>query len=120
MAKTKLEARKRRKTRIRKKLVGTAERPRLIVFRSNRYIYAQVIDDVNNKVLASASDAGKADVDSLADKKKKQKAELIGSRVAEQCKGHGIGTVIFDRNGYKYHGRVKALADAARKSGLVF
>ena len=120
MAKTKLQARLRRKASIRKRLQGTPERPRMTVFRSNRHIYAQVIDDENNKVLAQAGTTGKADVTEFEGKKKTEVATAVGTRVAERCKSQGIGTVIFDRNGFRYHGRVKALAEAARKSGLVF
>lgn len=120
MAMTKLQARLRRKTSIRKNLQGTPERPRLTVFRSNRHIYAQVIDDENNKVLAQAGTTGKAGQDGLEGKKKVEVATVIGKVVGERCKKQGIAKVIFDRNGFRYHGRVKALADAARKTGLVF
>ena len=119
MAKTKLQARKRRKTRIRRKLQGTAERPRMTIFRSNRHIYVQAIDDEANKVLLSAGSNGK-DGGELANKKKIEVATSVGASIAKQCQGQGINAVIFDRNGYKYHGRVKALAEAARKEGLVF
>lgn len=120
MAKTKVEARKRRKASIRKRMSGTAEVPRLTVYRSLNHIYAQVIDDESQCTLLSVSTLGKAKVDSYAGKKKKEKAELIGKKVAEACKEKGIASVIFDRNGYKYHGRVKALADGARSGGLKF
>ena len=120
MAMTKLQARLRRKTSIRKNLQGTPERPRLTVFRSNRHIYAQVIDDENNKVLAHAGTTGKAEQEGLEGKKKTETAAVVGKRVGERCKIQGIEKVVFDRNGFRYHGRVKALAEAARKSGLVF
>ncbi len=120
MAKTKLTARLRRKASIRKRLQGTPERPRLTVFRSNRHIYAQVIDDENNKVLAQAGTTSKVERDGLDGKKKVEVATVVGTRVGKKCKGQGIEQVIFDRNGFRYHGRVKALAEAARKAGLVF
>ncbi len=110
----------RRKTRIRQRLRGTPDRPRLSIFRSNRHIYAQVIDDENNKVLAHAGTVGKAASDGLEDKKKSEVATVIGTRLGEKCKTQGVQKVIFDRNGFRYHGRVKALAEAARKTGLVF
>ncbi|MDQ7031215.1 MAG: 50S ribosomal protein L18 [Desulfonauticus sp.] len=115
MKKTRREARFKRKIRIRKKIKGTAERPRLVVFRSNRYIYAQVVDDVEGKVLFSYS--------SLAmDRAKltKEVAREVGLKVAEMAKSRQITKVVFDRNGYLYHGRVKALADGAREGGLKF
>ena len=120
MAKTKAEARKRRRTRIRRRMCGTQEKPRLAVFRSARHIYAQVIDDENNKVLAAASTLTKGDRDELAKLKKVERATKVGSKVAELCKSKGIAKVVFDRGGFQFHGRIKALADAARKSGLKF
>lgn len=104
--------------RIRKSISGTADRPRMSVFRSNKQIYAQIIDDLEGKTIVAASSAEK----DIAEKKvtKTQQAELVGSRVAEKAKKAGIETVIFDRNGYLYHGRVKSLAEAARKGGLKF
>lgn len=110
----------RRKTRIRQRLRGTPDRPRMTVFRSNRHIYAQVIDDENNKVLAFAGTVGKAASDGLDGKKKAEVATVIGTRLGEKCKAQGVEKIIFDRNGFRYHGRVKALAEAARKTGLVF
>lgn len=112
----KLEGRARRKLRIRKKVSGTTERPRLTVFRSNKQIYAQVVDDSNGSTLAVATSL-KID---KAEANKSQVAEQVGVAIAEACKGKGITQVVFDRNGYIYHGRVKALADGARKGGLEF
>jgi len=120
MSKTRQEARLRRKKRIRKKVNGTAERPRLVVYRSLRHISAQVVDDGGNRVLACASTVGKAVAEDLGDKPKIAQAKQVGAWVAERCKGKGIEQVVFDRNGYQYHGRVQALADAARKGGLTF
>ncbi len=120
MASKKEETRQRRKVSIRKKVKGTSERPRLTVFRSSRHISAQVIDDELNKVIVVASTVGKVNQDTFAGKKKTEQAKLIGKNVAEQCLEKGIKTIVFDRNGYKYHGRVLALAKSARESGLSF
>lgn len=117
MARTKLEGRHRRKLRIRKKVGGTAERPRLTVFRSNKQIYAQVVDDASGATLASATSVGR---EHPGEGGKRSIAELVGQAIAEACVGKGIQQVVFDRNGYIYHGRVKALADGARKAGLSF
>ena len=102
------------KFRIRKHVNGTAERPRLSVFRSNKQIYAQVINDVDGRTLASASSLGMEKMPKI------QQAEKVGALVAEKAKSAGIEAVVFDRNGYLYHGRVQALADAARQGGLKF
>lgn len=120
MAQTKEESRSRRKASIRKKLDGTAERPRLTVYRSLRHTYAQVIDDVGQCTLVAVCTEGKKNAEAFAGLKKKQAAEKIGKMIAEGCKAKGIEAVVFDRNGYKYHGRVKALADGARAGGLRF
>lgn len=112
-------SRYKRKQRIRKKLEGTSERPRLSVFRSARHIYAQVIDDSKGETLASASTLDK-DVAGAEFDNKVAAASKIGEIVAERAKAKGIETVVFDRNGYIYHGRVKALSEGARKSGLKF
>jgi len=104
-------------TRIRKKLTGTTERPRLAVFRSVSHIYAQVIDDSKGVTLVSASSTEK---DSVPNGGNVEAAKTIGRRVAERAKEKGISSVVFDRGGYIYHGRVKALADAAREAGLEF
>ncbi len=113
-----LEKEKRRlkiKARIRKKISGTAERPRLSVFRGNKQIYAQLIDDVTGTTLASASSL------KMEEKlPKKEMAAKVGELIAKNAKEAGIEKVVFDRNGYLYHGRVKELADAARKGGLKF
>ena len=113
----KLEGRERRKLRVRKKISGTPERPRLTVFRSNKQMYAQVVDDKTGATLASATSLK---LEKAADANKSKVAEQVGEAIAEACKAKGITTVVFDRNGYIYHGRVKALADGARKGGLVF
>ena len=112
----KLERRSRRKHHIRKRVSGTAERPRLTVFRSARQIYVQVIDDAAGSTLASASSVGQ----SAAEGGKTGVAEAVGQAIASVCKEKGIAKVVFDRNGYIYHGRVKAVADGARKGGLEF
>ena len=111
------EARKQRKARIRKKVNGTSERPRLVVFRSNKHIYAQIIDDLAGATLASAStlnlegDNIRLTIDN---------AKLVGKKVAEEAIKKSITSVVFDRNGFVYHGRVKAVADGAREGGLNF
>jgi large subunit ribosomal protein L18 len=112
-------ARHRRHRRVRKSLAGTQERPRLNVFRSSNHIYAQVIDDVAGHTLAAASDTEKA-LDASSAKTKTDRAKLVGKAVAERAKAKGVTAVVFDRGGHKYHGRVKALADAAREAGLGF
>jgi large subunit ribosomal protein L18 len=118
MAQTKLERRTKIKMHIRKNISGTSEKPRLSVYRSNRQISVQIIDDVNRKTLVAASSL----VKELNDKKgnKTQIAAMVGKLLAERSIQAGINSVIFDRNGYLYHGRVKALADAAREGGLKF
>ena len=109
----------RRHRRVRQKVVGTLQRPRLCVFRSVNHIYAQVIDDEGGHTLIAACDL-EADIRKKANgKRKTEVASLVGQRLAERAQEKGIGTVVFDRGGYKFHGRVKALADAARKGGLV-
>ncbi len=113
-------ARKRRHRRVRKKVSGTAERPRLNVFRGLRHIYAQIIDDGQGQTLAAASTLDPDLRDQLADLDKKAQAKVVGKALAERALAKGIRTVVFDRGGYKYHGRVKALADATREGGLEF
>ena len=113
-------SRKRRHTRVRKRVSGTAAMPRLNVFRSLGNIYAQVIDDTTGKTLAQASTLDPALRDAVAGKPKTDQAKTVGGAVAERAKAVGIAKVVFDRGGYKYHGRVKALADAARAAGLEF
>jgi len=113
-------ARKRRHHRIRMKLSGTSQRPRLNVFRSLEHIYVQAIDDVAGHTLVSASTVDKELAASLAGKTKKEQATLVGKAVAERAAAAGITEVVFDRGGYLYHGRIKALADGAREGGLKF
>ena len=116
MNKTKLTYRTARKARIRSRVIGVASRPRLSVYRSNKYTYAQIIDDVTGKTLASVSDHSlKADT-----LKKSEAAALIGEESAKKAKEQKDVSVVFDRNGYRYHGRVKAVAEGARKGGLQF
>ncbi|MGH7854231.1 MAG: 50S ribosomal protein L18 [Candidatus Binatia bacterium] len=113
-------ARLRRKQRVRKKVTGTDGRPRICVFRSNKHIYAQVISDDQGKTLAAVSTLS----DSVADTRKKSKgvevAKLVGLALAKVCKEKNITEVVFDRNGFLFHGRVKAVADGAREGGLKF
>jgi len=114
------EARKRRHERVRKRVSGTASRPRLCVFRSLQHVYAQVIDDGSGHTIACASTLD-ADIKNGSGKtNKKQMAELVGALIAKRAQEKGIKQVVFDRGGYKYQGRVKALADAARGAGLRF
>ena len=119
MALNKIQRRVRIKMRIRKIVNGTAERPRMCVFRSNKQIYAQVIDDNNGVTLLSVSSREK-EMAAQTGIKKTEQAKLVGKSLAEKCKEKGIENVVFDRSGYKYHGRVKSLADAAREGGLKF
>ena len=114
MAFNKIERRIKIKFRIRKKIVGTAERPRLSVFRSNKQIYAQVINDKAGVTLAAASSLG------FEKMNKTEQAKKVGLLLAEKAKAAGVETVVFDRNGYLYHGRVQSLADGAREGGLNF
>lgn len=124
--KDKNQARARRKKSIRKRISGTTERPRLSVYRSNKHIYAQVIDDTKSVSLLTVSDLGKgvAPVEPAegeeAASAKIRSAQAVGSAVAKACLDKGIQQVVFDRNGYLYHGRVRALAEAARAAGLDF
>ncbi|MFN8239811.1 MAG: 50S ribosomal protein L18 [Bacteroidales bacterium] len=119
MALAKLERRKRIRFRIRKRISGTTEKPRVSVFRSNKQIYAQVIDDLNGVTVLSASSKEK-EIASKTGIKKVEQAALVGKLLASKCKEKGIENVTFDRGGYKYHGRVKSLADGAREGGLKF
>lgn len=118
MALTKVERRARIKRRIRTVVSGTAQRPRLSVFRSNKQIYAQLIDDVQGTTILAASSREKAVAEAQGNKT--EKAAMVGKLVAEKALAAGITEVVFDRNGYLYHGRVKQLADAAREGGLKF
>jgi large subunit ribosomal protein L18 len=113
-------ARERRHRRIRAKISGTAERPRLNIFRSLEHIYVQVIDDEAGRTLVSASTVDKNLQSEMSGKTKKEQATLVGKAVAERAQVAGIKQVVFDRGGYLYHGRVKALADGAREGGLEF
>lgn len=114
----KLTGRERRKVRGRKHIFGTDVRPRLSVFRSSKHMYAQVIDDNTGRTLAAAGSLGKTGAHSEGDKK--AQAQAVGRAIAEACQAHEITTVVFDRNGFRYHGRVKAVAEAAREGGLKF
>ena len=111
--KTRDDRRRRRHLRLRKKVSGTAERPRLVVFRSLKHMSAQLVDDVAQRTLMTVTDAGLTG-------KKTEKSVEVGKRVAEKAKAAGITKVVFDRAGYQYHGRVKAVADGAREGGLEF
>lgn len=116
MAKTKLDSRKRVKRGIRKKISGTSARPRLTVFRSNKNISAQLIDDLSGTTLASASSQQK----DVSGKNPVEVGKAVGIKLAEAAKAEGITSAVFDRNGYRYHGRVQAVAEGARKGGLTF
>lgn len=111
---SKIQRRNKIKTRIRGRISGTAERPRMTVFRSNKQIYVQLVDDFAGKTLCAASSRGIAEGDKSAI------AAKVGEEIARKAQEAGITTVVFDRNGYLFHGRVKSLADAARKGGLKF
>ena len=112
--KTRQEKRFRRHLRVRNRVSGTAERPRLVVFRSLKHIYAQLVDDTANRTLATVSDLG------IEQGKKGERAAEVGKLIAERAKSAGVTRVVFDRAGYRYHGRIKAVADGARKGGLEF
>lgn len=116
----KTAAREHRHKRVRSRVSGTPERPRLNVFRSLTNIYAQVIDDVAGRTLISASTVDKEIAAQVAGKKKTEAAKIVGQVLAQRAKGAGINQVVFDRGGYKYHGRVAALAEGAREGGLEF
>jgi large subunit ribosomal protein L18 len=113
VSKHRREARSARRSRVRKKVRGTDARPRLSVFRSNKHLYVQVISDQSGRTLAAVTTLTGASSGVTA-----EKAKRLGSEIAEKCKAIGIGQVVFDRAGYRYHGRIKALADAAREAGL--
>src|SRR5262249_42675684 len=119
----KKESRKKRHRSIRKRIEGTPDRPRLAVFRTARHIYAQIIDDLQQKTLAATSDVGleaKSDGEGESKGGKKARAKQVGAAIAKKCLEKGIDKVVFDRAGYQYHGRVSALADGAREAGLKF
>ncbi|MGC9453554.1 MAG: 50S ribosomal protein L18 [Phycisphaerae bacterium] len=112
--------RQRRKRRVRKKVSGTSERPRLSIFRSHKHIYAQVIDDTAGRTIAAASSLDRALRERLAHGGNREAASAVGEAVAGKAVEAGVKKVVFDRNGFPYHGRVRELADAARKGGLEF
>jgi len=116
----KAESRKRRHLRVRKTVFGTTQRPRLVVFRSNLHIYAQIVDDLEGKTLVSASTLDKDCKKSVNRGNNNKAAEVVGLLIAKRAQANNIRSVVFDRGGYLFHGRVKALADAARQAGLVF
>ncbi|MFP4324041.1 MAG: 50S ribosomal protein L18 [Anaerolineales bacterium] len=118
--KSREEMRKRRHRRVRARLSGTAERPRLNVYRSLTNMYAQVIDDTAGHTLVAASTIDPEISKLIADKNKTEAARIVGEKLAERATSAGIKHVVFDRGGYQYHGRVKALADGARDGGLEF
>jgi large subunit ribosomal protein L18 len=113
-------AREKRKTRIRKKLFGTAERPRLSIFRSARYVYAQLIDDESGKTLCASSSLEKAVRGGVKSPRSVEASTAVGKAIADKAKAAKIENVVFDRNGFIFHGRVKAIADGAREAGLKF
>ena len=113
--------RERRHLRIRKKVRGGAERPRLVVFRSNKHVYAQIVDDIGGTTLAGVNGSSKVIADRIRDDKERfAESRAVGEEIAKQAVEKGIAKVVFDRAGYRYHGRIRALADAARKAGLQF
>lgn len=116
----KAEARRERHVRLRKKISGTQERPRLCVRRSLHHLYATLVDDARGHTLAAVSTLDKSVAGDLASKTNLAAAKAVGSAIAAKAKAAGISEVVFDRGGYKYHGRVRALADAAREAGLTF
>jgi large subunit ribosomal protein L18 len=120
VANPKTRKRLKRKVHIRLRVTGTSERPRLSVFRSARYVYAQAIDDTTGRVLAAVSELDATVKTQVAGKPKKERARIIGKAVGEKLIASGVKAVVFDRNGFIYHGRVKELADGARDAGLEF
>ncbi|HLU30199.1 MAG TPA: 50S ribosomal protein L18 [Acidimicrobiia bacterium] len=117
MKATRATARNRRRQRVRRRITGTAERPRLTVYRSNRYIYAQIIDDVAGQTVAAASSQ---ESDLRDSRLTVETAAKVGEMLGQRAREAGVSSVVFDRAGFKYHGRLKALADAAREAGLEF
>jgi large subunit ribosomal protein L18 len=117
---SRIDQRQFRKDRIRKKLSGTTERPRLTVYKSLKHIHAQVVDDSSGKTLAYASTLSKDFKGKTFEGDKKADAKRVGALIAEKCKAAKVDAVVFDRNGFPYHGRIAALADAAREAGLKF
>ena len=121
MATKRLSGRERRHLRIRRKVRGGAARPRLVVFRSNKHIYAQMVDDATGKTIAGVAGSAKEIVAATVESKERfAESAAVGAQIAKMAIEKGISQVVFDRAGYRYHGRVKALADAARKAGLKF
>ena len=120
VANTKLRKRLRRKVSIRLRIHGTPDRPRLTVFRSARYVYAQAVDDTTGHVLASASELEGKLKEAVAGKPKKERARVVGKVIGEKLLARGVTQVVSDRNGFIYHGRVKEVADGARDAGLTF
>ncbi|MDQ3365329.1 MAG: 50S ribosomal protein L18 [Myxococcota bacterium] len=120
VASPKVRKRLRRKVHIRLRITGTAERPRLSVFRSARYVYAQAIDDTTGRVLAAVSELQETLKGQVAGKPKKERARAVGKAIGDKLVAAGYKAVVFDRNGFIYHGRVKELADGARDAGLQF
>lgn len=118
--KSRAEVREKKHYRERRRITGTAERPRLTVFRSNMQMYAQIIDDIEGKTLVSASTLDKDIKGTLEKTSDRNAAEMVGEAIGKKAVDAGIKTVVFDRSGYLYHGKVKALADGARKAGLEF
>ena len=117
---SKHEIRRKKKARIRKKINGTAERPRLVVYRSNKHFSAQIINDLDHKVLVAVDSFSKDMVKELDKKSKTDKSLAVGKKIAELASKKNIKKVVFDRNGFIFHGRIKAFADASRKGGLIF
>jgi large subunit ribosomal protein L18 len=120
LVKKKRAAHKRRHNRVRRKVKGTPERPRLSIYLSLSYIYAQLIDDVKGQTIVSFSSMDPELKDKVKSRASLDAAKMVGSRIAEKAKESGIKKAVFDRSGYKYHGKVKSLADAAREAGLEF
>jgi large subunit ribosomal protein L18 len=120
VATPKVRKRLRRKVSIRLRIHGTSERPRLSVFRSARYVYAQAVDDTTGRVIAAASELEAKLKEAVSGKPKKERARIVGKVIGEKLIARGVTSVVFDRNGFIYHGRVKEVADGARDAGLAF
>lgn len=116
-ASTKIKSRYKKRVRIRKKIFGDSEKPRLCVFRSAKHIYAQIVDDASGKTIVESSTAS---LEMSVSKGTKEAAKLVGADIAKKAKGKNITAIVFDRGGYLYHGRIQALAESARESGLQF
>lgn len=121
-AKKRIVERKRRAFRVRKKMQGSSQRPRLCVHRTLKHIYAQIIDDLSGKTIVQVGSRGKTFAEKISGREvtKSEMSKIVGELIAEQAKDKGVSTVVFDRKGYLFHGRIKALAEAARENGLVF